>query len=395
MVMARIYRRGDVWYVDYANMDGQRVRRAVGRNKRLAEEVLRKIEGDIARQRLGLPIEVSSGEEKKHKTTGVATLLERYMDVKGTWWRSRTQRRYRCVADHFLRFLSEKHLHHIPADAVTGALVEEFMGWRLKQGRKKRTVNFECEFLRSVWKWGQREGYVERNPFCEVSALREDDSRKPRVLSPDEVRRLIEAADPWFHDALAIFLYTGMRKGEVLNLTCGDVDLAAGVIHIRAKDDWRPKTGERTLPLHPVLYRVVRRLCKGRSATAYLLGESDGEKCRKKLRRMLIRTAAAAGVPNLTRLHDLRHTFATRLLEVGVDPFSVAVLLGHSLNSKRFGVTSLYLHPSLSHLTRVLRRLSYGVSVLEPASLCATTAPTPSSQIGVSAPSEDVESPHD
>ncbi|RKY16748.1 MAG: hypothetical protein DRP63_04865 [Planctomycetota bacterium] len=42
--MARIYRRGDVWYVDYANMDGQRVRRAVGRNKRLAEEVLRPAE---------------------------------------------------------------------------------------------------------------------------------------------------------------------------------------------------------------------------------------------------------------------------------------------------------------------------------------------------------------
>ncbi|RKY15557.1 MAG: hypothetical protein DRP63_06760 [Planctomycetota bacterium] len=76
-------------------------------------------------------------------------------------------------------------------------------------------------------------------------------------------------------------------------------------------------------------------------------------------------TAAAAGVPNLTRLHDLRHTFATRLLEVGVDPFSVAALLGHSLNSKKFGVTALYLHPSQSHLQRAVAKLCYGVPCLE------------------------------
>lgn len=362
--MGRVYRRGKIWWIDFRDLNGKRVRRSVGRDKRLAEEVLRKIEGDLARQRLGLPVEVPSSEGKK-KETGVVTLLERYMEVKWAWWRSSTQRRYRCVVDHFLRFLREKHLQHIPADTVTGALVEEFMGWRLKQGRKKRTVNFECEFLRSAWRWGQREGYVERNPFCEVSALREDDSRKPRVLGADEVRRLLETAEPWFRDVLALFLYSGIRKGEALNLTCGDVDLAAGLIHIRAKDDWRPKTGERTLPLHPVLYRVVRRLCKGRSATAYLLGGADGEKCRKKLRRMLIRTAAAAGVPNLTRLHDLRHTFATRLLEVGVDPFSVAALLGHSLNSKKFSVTASYLHPSPSHLQRAIAKLCYGVPWLE------------------------------
>jgi site-specific recombinase XerD len=81
----------------------------------------------------------------------------------------------------------------------------------------------------------------------------------------------------------------------------------------------------------------------------------DGEKIKEKLRRQLIRIAEKAKINNLTKLHSLRHTYASHLVMKGVDLPTIQKLMGHS----DIQTTMIYSHLAPDHLADAVERLEF------------------------------------
>jgi len=167
-----------------------------------------------------------------------------------------------------------------------------------------------------------------------------------RILQREEIPRVPDAADERHRALLATAVFTGLRQGELLGLLWRDVDLDAGVLHVRRQlDRWgdlvEPKTAQakRQVILMPALGRMLRehRLRSPFSRDDDFIFASDVGTAmihRNVVTRGLdpaVRRAALDG-PHL-RFHDLRHTFASILIAAGQDIVFVSRQLGHARSS--------------------------------------------------------------
>jgi integrase/recombinase XerD len=167
----------------------------------------------------------------------------------------------------------------------------------------------------------------------------------PSVLSPDEVLRLLEAATPPRDRVLLQVAYgCGLRLNELLHLRVTDIDSARLVIHVRqgkgAKD--------RLVPLSLRLLQELRAywlVCRPR--TWLFPGQTaDGTMTASNIQRRFGRLVQQVGLSKHCSMHTLRHSYATHLLEAGVDVLTLKALLGHS----SLQTTARYLHVSTQRL---------------------------------------------
>jgi integrase len=150
-----------------------------------------------------------------------------------------------------------------------------------------------------------------------------------RILSSAEEQRLLDECSERLKPVVVLALHTGMRKSELLNLKWKNIDFVKKMILVEHTKSGRA----RRIPMNETAEAELLAL-KSRNGTErvfpYASIRSAWEGARKR-----------AGLVGL-RFHDLRHTFATRLIERGVDPVRVQRLLGHST----LLVTQRYLHAS-------------------------------------------------
>jgi site-specific recombinase XerD len=190
----------------------------------------------------------------------------------------------------------------------------------------------------------------------------------PTVLSPEEVVRLLAAALPVRERTLLDVAYScGLRLKELLGLQVADIDSARMVLHIRHGKGQK----QRLVPLSPRLLAALRAYWLACRPASWLF---PGIKATQPLtdgavQRLCRRTALRAGLTKHVTPHTLRHSFATHLLEAGVDLLSVQALLGHS----HFNTTARYLHISMRRLQQ-LPQLLEGL-VLPARPVLPTTAP--------------------
>ena len=167
----------------------------------------------------------------------------------------------------------------------------------------------------------------------------------PSVLAPDEVLRLLDAAPPGRDRVLLQVAYgCGLRLNELLHLRVADIDSARMVLHVRqgkgAKD--------RLVPLSLRLLEELRaywRLCRPR--TWLFPGQTaDGTMTSSNVQRRFGRLVRRVGLTKRCSMHTLRHSYATHLLEAGVDVLTLKALLGHA----SLQTTARYLHVSTRRL---------------------------------------------
>jgi integrase len=191
--------------------------------------------------------------------------------------------------------------------------------------RKASSVNQELSVLSRVFNLAIENGYTNVNPVDKVRMIRGIEARE-RYLGYDEevrLRRVIEADFPELLPLLDLALNTGMRHREMTNLAVHEVNLQARSITLPAERTKEKKS--KTIPLNDVAYNVVSRL----------VGDADRGRLFDRgyeaswIERRWREACKAAEVLDL-RIHDLRHTFATRLSESGVTETAIAALLGHS-----------------------------------------------------------------
>jgi integrase/recombinase XerD len=174
----------------------------------------------------------------------------------------------------------------------------------------------------------------------------------PRILSVEEMARVIDAADSRSHRTMFMVLYsTGMRNAELRHLQVGDIDSRRMLIHIQ-----RGKGGrDRYVPLSPTLLTTLRVYYRWMRPQTWLFPEPStaGVPTSRSRPRSSGRPVSsrpiAPGSANAGSPHLVRHSYATHLLERGADLRTIQLLLGHV----EIRHTVLYLHRSRRHLQAV------------------------------------------
>lgn len=178
---------------------------------------------------------------------------------------------------------------------------------------------------------------------CHMKAPR----RLPTVLSTSEVRALLATIRLPKHRSMVMLAYgAGLRVGEVCRLETGDIDAKRMLVHVRNGKGGR----DRYVMLSPMLLRTLRAYAKeSRIRGPYLFpSRTEGREVltRAAVHRVVKLGARQAGITKRVSPHTLRHSFATHLLEAGVDLRTVQVLLGHA----NISTTTTYLHVAVTRV---------------------------------------------
>jgi integrase len=184
-----------------------------------------------------------------------------------------------------------------------------------------------------------------------LQRLRVEKQKKlPDVLSADEVRRLISAVRTLHHRTFFWTVYSlGLRLDEALHLHVGDIDSARMLVHVHlgkgAKD--------RLVPLPPKTLQNLREYWKTHQHSVWLFpalggdrqkaAQADRPMVRNGVQDAMRRVVVSLGIRKAVSIHTLRHSYATHLLESGVNLRLIQQYLGH----KSLETTMIYLHLSM------------------------------------------------
>lgn len=194
----------------------------------------------------------------------------------------------------------------------------------------------------------------------------------PSVLAPQEVLRLIDAAPtPRDRVFLQVAYGCGLRLSELIHLQVTDIDSARMVIHVRqgkgAKD--------RLVPMSPRLLHELRGYWRIDRPRPWLFpGDKPGQPISgSNMQRRFGHLVQRVGLTKHCSLHTLRHSYATHLLEAGVDLLTLKMLLGH----RTLETTTRYLHVSTQRLQETPSLLDLLVLPKDPASTAAAAEGQP------------------
>ena len=299
--------------------------------------------------------QIDTGAYMKPGKTTVADYLDRWLtDYVEPNLSPRTAEGYAQIIHRYLI----PTLGNIPLSQLRPEHLQKYYSAELTTGRchgpgglSAQTVRHHHTALHKALQTAVEWGLVTKNP---ADAVKPPHAKRPemQIWNEDEVIRFLEAAkDTPYYALFYSFLFTGMRRSELLALRWQDIDFIYGQIYVtrslhHLKDGsyifTQPKSekSRRTIALPPSAFLVLNEHRKEKEAEALLLGKtlSDNELvfCNlgqpirpDTITRAWPILAAQAGV-RVIRLHDARHTHASLMLKQGIHPKIVQERLGHS-----------------------------------------------------------------
>ena len=336
----RVYQRKakGVWYIDYS-FNGKRVRKKVGTSKKMAELALKEIELQIAKgEFLGIV------EDRRMMFD---ELSAEYLKFSKASKRPQVHRRDKIIINNLLKAFSGREIKNISVHDL-----EEYKMQRRKEVSAS-TVNRELTCIKHIFNKAVEWRYLGLNKLRVVKRFKEPPGRL-RYLNENEIEALLKECAEHIKPIVIIALNTGMRKGEILDLSWSDVDMDNRVLTIK-----RTKNNEsRTVPINETIYKMLGSLRDGSNGQP-VFANKDGNPYRD-IKHGFARAVQRAGIEDF-RFHDLRHTFASRLVMAGVDIRTVQQLIGH----KDIRMTMRYSHLSDAHLKEAVKKLENGTNLAQ------------------------------
>lgn len=303
------------WYLDYWDGQGNRIQKIVS-DAQSKEEALIVLQNRVF-EKFSRENNLQQKPKRIRFSDFSAMYLEDYAKDNKTLESWRTDKSY---LKGIKKFFEDRYL-----DEITTHDVEKYKSARLRQGVRQSTVNRCLAIIRKMFFLAVDWKYLEHKQLIKVKLYSEKDNLVERILTREEEACLFQEIPQHLKPIVMVALNTGMRRGEILKLRWNQIDLKARRIRVE-------KTKSKRIRIININAGLMRELSELRSKSR----GSDYLFLNEKTRRPItdVKTAfksacRRAGVSNL-RFHDLRHTFATRLVENGVDLITIKELLGHS-----------------------------------------------------------------
>ncbi len=353
----RFYVRTRVLVVDPHSGDARwkQVEKAAGSSRRGAERMLRGLQGDV--------------DDGRYVPSSITVL-----ELGRKWLFEHVQPNLKPGAAANYRGTFYKHvapsLGAVRVDDLRPQMVKALLGRKRAEGLSEETVSKIRRHIHAMFAFAQDAGLVSVNP-ANAPRMRGRKQRRRRArgteLSPMQVRRFLEECSPRWRPFFTVALDTGLRRGELIGLRWGDIDLLDRILYVRrsigAYDDpvaaedgtaehalsTKTEAGERLVPIldgaqaaletlyrdaadtddeAPVFATVERK--RGRDGVMRPTGRPLSP---RMVTRVFRRYAARAGLPVSMRLHDLRHTAITNAISQGEDILLVSAFAGHAKTS--------------------------------------------------------------
>ncbi|MFC5588303.1 site-specific tyrosine recombinase XerD [Sporosarcina soli] len=263
---------------------------------------------------------------------------------------------YRRDLEEYLDFVEEHQFKTM--DEVDRIAIVDHLRRLQESGKSARTVSRHISSIRSFHQFLLREKVTAQDPTVHLE-LPKLEQKLPRVLSMDEVGRLIDRPDRSKpqgvrdHALLEILYGTGMRVSELIGLDMDDIHLSMGFVRVFGKGG-----KERIIPLGGKAIAACRTyieearpvfVAKKKNTDALFVNMRGSRLTRQGCWKLLKGHALEAGIQKQMTPHILRHSFATHLIENGADLRAVQEMLGHA----DISTTQIYTHVSRSRLKEV------------------------------------------
>jgi integrase/DNA-directed RNA polymerase subunit RPC12/RpoP len=233
------------------------------------------------------------------------------------------------IFNHFIRCFGDKPLSGIKTADIETAVISG------SAGRTIATYKHYVANIKRIFNYALELDLIKSSPVKIKKKV--NDNKRYRFLSIDEAERLLAAckksATPYLHEMVFIALYTGMRLGEIQTLSADDVH--DGAIYVQSI---HAKSGKG---------RII-----GLPSDVRIFFETASFDYGHDIKKSFAAALRLAGITDF-HFHDLRHTYASWLVQEGVDLYQVKKLLGHST----IELTQRYAHLAPGNLTNAVNRL--------------------------------------
>lgn len=256
---------------------------------------------------------------------------------------------------------ARQNLNAIQTKIDTSIHIDDLKDWNLSkfktlresEGMAPQTIKHNLQAIRSAITWAKDHGFqVKTLTFPKIKL----NKHRLRYLSLDEEKRLLADLDPKRkrpyrpdfeyrpesenrmyqdnYDLVVLLLDTGARYGEIANINWSAIDLDKGTINL-----WRPKVrNESIIYMTTRVKNILTRRYESRVSDEYLFTNQDGQP--RGYQSKGIRAAFKRANIEDFKIHDLRHTCASRLVQSGLSLYEVANILGHT----DISTTQVYAH---------------------------------------------------
>lgn len=233
---------------------------------------------------------------------------------------------------------------------------------------KQKTVKRKLASVKAFYNYLEEEEIIKENPFRNIKVKFKENIILPRIIPRDEIERLLNYMHShlreerekgnkyWLRDLAVIemFFATGARVYEISNIRADCVDLGSGTIRFMGKGG-----KERYIQIgEPSVIRLLREYSDENKSeirkSGYFFINQRGERfTEQSVRLMLKKHTKQAGIDRNITPHMFRHSFATYLIEEGVDISCVQQILGHS----SIKTTQIYIHVAARRQAEILRSM--------------------------------------
>ena len=352
--MAKIAKRRGRLVLDFYDATGKRVWKTLpaGTTLTRAKELLRETEDQLDRG-IYLP---------EKRTPSFAEVSADWIEHKRANIRQSTCHMYGV---HLRLHLAR--LNSMKINRITIETVERFTAKRLKDGMNLTTLRKVLVTLNQVMGFAVRRRYIDHNPVRDAEKPRDRgqvEKRHVRVLSHKEVKALVESEpNPKYRTLFMLAVLSGLRQGELMGLKWTDIDWFNGQVGVERTFNngawYKPKsaTSRRRVNLGPAMMEALKAWHKAcpESALNLVFPNEAGNPLDHwhLIGRYFLPALKRAGIDRV-RFHDLRHTFASLLLDQGESIKHVQTQLGHSSPTLTLNVYAHLIKPANQESARKL-----------------------------------------
>lgn len=291
--------------------------------------------------------------EQKEKTR-FKTVAEAWWDVHEPTLAYNSTKNYAPALERAIKKFGDDYV-----EDITALDVDEYIKDYCRGGRSRKVVATQLQIIRQVLDYAALQGYLSANPAKVVKVPRGLPRAYRMPPTPEEIKKIKEHAS----DHLLPFLIyeTGCRHGEAMGLRWEDIDRKKKLVHIRRSVYYvstvpylkEPKSaaGLRDVPLLDALDAALpKKLPKG-----YIFSDDAGKSPLKKSPALRMYAAFQQETGVQVTCHQIRHAYATALMEAGIAPKVAQVLLGHAQLSTTMDI---YTHVMENQLTQAAEKMN-------------------------------------